>query len=73
MGLFVLINMVGRIGSGWTDPTQSDPPGSGPDPTRPAINVNIYDPIQAGPARPAGRPDPWTTLDGAQNDREGAE
>ena len=43
----------------WTRP---DPPGSGPDTTRPAVLVNIPDLTRPNPTRPEGRPDPGTTL-----------
>ena len=51
-----------RVRSGQGTWTRPDPPGSGPDPTRPAILVHIPDPTQPDPTRPAGRPDPGTTL-----------
>ena len=51
-----------RVRSGQGTWTRPDPPGSGPDPTRPAALVNIPDPTRPNPTRPAGRPDPGTTL-----------
>ena len=54
--------MPGQVGSGYLDPTRSDPPGSGPDPTRRSCQYSGPDPTQPDPTRPAGRPDPGTTL-----------
>ena len=51
-------NMAGQVGSGYLDPTRPDPPGSGPDPTQPAVLVNIPDPTRHNPTRPNPRVDP---------------
>ena len=49
--------MAGQVGSGYLDPTRQDL-----DPTRPAVIVNLSDPPRPNPTRPAGPPDPETTL-----------
>ena len=51
-----------RVRSGQGTWTLPDPPVSGPDPTRPAVLVQIPDPTRPNPTRPAGQPDPGTTL-----------
>ena len=54
--------MAGQVRSGFLDPTRPDPTRQGLDPTRPAVLVHIPDPTRPNPTRPAGRPDPGTTL-----------
>ena len=49
--------MAGEVGSGYLDPTRPARVW-----TRPAVLVNIPDPTQTDPTRPAGQPDPGTTL-----------
>ena len=49
-------------GSGRVRVLRPDPTRQGLDPTRPAAFVNITDPTRPNPTRPAGRPDPGTTL-----------
>ena len=49
-------------GSGRVRVLGPDPTRQGLDPTRPAVFVNFPDPTQPDPTRPAGRPDPGTTL-----------
>ena len=56
------LGKIWRVRSGQGTWTRPDPPGSEPDPTRPAVLVNILDPTRPNPTRPAGRPDPGTTL-----------
>ena len=51
-----------RVRSGQGTWTRPDPTRQGLDPTRPAVLVHIPDPTRPNPTRPAGRPDPGTTL-----------
>ena len=58
-----------RVRSGQGTWTRPDPTRQGQDPTRPAVLVHIADPTQPDPTRPAGQPDPGTTLDATSSIR----